>query len=165
MLMLGLDLQGWITVLAGVLLALITLFTGYDHVDIPGITSIRLNQQVGILVILASLATLLGEAQLASRRRVRDQGDRVQAARDRAREVAAAAEERERAEAERRDAARDRARAQDAAAEERERAGSRARRQDRCALAQLDYQLAPGPTTRARLADLIALLREYGELG
>jgi hypothetical protein len=44
MLMLGLDLHGWITFLAGVLLALIPLFTGYDHVDIPGITSIRLNQ-------------------------------------------------------------------------------------------------------------------------
>ena len=75
MLLLGLDLQGWITVLAGVLLALITLFTGYDHVDLPGITSIRLNQQVGILVLLASLATLLGDAQLASRRRIRDQRD------------------------------------------------------------------------------------------
>ena len=139
MVMLGLDLQGWITVLAGILLALITLFTGYDHVDIPGFRSIRLNQQIGVLVLLASLATLLGDAQLASRRRVRDQGDRVQAARDRAR-------------------------AEDAAAEERERAGRRAQRQDRCALAQLEFQLSPGPTTRRRLADLIALLREYGEL-
>ena len=157
MLMMGLNLQGWITVLAGLLLALITLFTGYDHVDIPGFTSIRLNQQVGVLILLASLATLLGDAQLASRRRVRDQGDR-------AREAAAAAEERNRADAERRKAAQDRARAEDAAAEERERAGSRARRQDRCALAQLDYQLSPNATTRARLADLIALLREYGEL-
>lgn len=36
MVVLGLDLPGWITVVAGLLLALITLFTGYDHVELPG---------------------------------------------------------------------------------------------------------------------------------
>jgi len=49
------------------------------------------------------------------------------------------------------------------AAEERERAARRARRQDRCALAQFEFQLNPNTTTRQRLADLISLLREYGE--
>jgi hypothetical protein len=146
MLFLGLDLQGWVTVIAGILLALITLFTGYDHVDIPGFSSIRLNQQIGVSVLAASLATLFGDAQLASRRRLRDQ-------RVRAREAIAAAEERIRADEER-----------DRAAEARERAAIRAQRQDRCALAQLEFQLNPGPATRGRLADLIALLQEYGDL-
>jgi hypothetical protein len=34
--MVGLDQQGWITIIAGLLLPLITLFTSYSHVDIPG---------------------------------------------------------------------------------------------------------------------------------
>jgi hypothetical protein len=86
----GFDLQGLITVIGGVLLALITLFTGYDHGDLFGRATIRINQQIGISVLFASLATLVVEAQLASRRRDRDQVDR-------AREADSAAEERERA--------------------------------------------------------------------
>ena len=39
------DLQGSITLLAGALIALITLFTSYGHVDIPSVGSIQLNQQ------------------------------------------------------------------------------------------------------------------------
>jgi hypothetical protein len=60
-------------------------------------------------------------------------------------------------------AAQDAARAADEAAEERERATRRARRQDRCALAQFEFQLNSNAATRQRLADLISLLREYGE--
>ncbi len=144
---LGFDLQGWITVVAGVFLALITLFTGYDHVDLFGRVTVRINQQIGVSILLASLATLVvvdavfseGVAQLASRRRNRDQSDR-------AREADAAARER------------------DLAAEERERAARRAQRQDRCTLAQLEFQFSPNGTTRTRVSGLIALLREYGEL-
>jgi hypothetical protein len=135
----GFDLQGCITVVAGVLLALITLFTGYDHVDLFGRVTVTINQQIGVFILLASLATLVVEAQLASRRRNRDSVDR-------AREADAAARER------------------DLAAEERERAARRAQRQDRCTLAQLEFQFSPNDTTRRRLSDLIALLREYGEL-
>ena len=94
----GFDLQGWITVVAGVLLALITLFTGYDHVDLFGRVTVRINQQIGVFILLAPLATLVvvdavlseGVAQLASRRRNRDSNDR-------AREADSEAEERERA--------------------------------------------------------------------
>jgi uncharacterized membrane protein len=135
----GFDLQGCITVVAGVLLALITLFTGYDHVDLFGRVTVTITQQIGVFILLASLATLVVEAQLASRRRNRDSVDR-------AREADAAARER------------------DLAAEERERAARRAQRQDRCTLAQLEFQFSPNDTTRRRLSDLIALLREYGEL-
>ncbi|WP_255002891.1 hypothetical protein [Cyanobium sp. HWJ4-Hawea] len=35
----GFDRQGWITVFAALLLALITLFTSYDHVDLLGTAS------------------------------------------------------------------------------------------------------------------------------
>jgi hypothetical protein len=48
---------------------------------------------------------------------------------------------------------------------ERGRAARRARRQDRSALAQTDFQLNPNAANRQRLADLIALLREVGEFG
>jgi hypothetical protein len=142
----GFDLQGWITVVAGVLLALITLFTGYDHVDLFGRVTVRINQQIGVFILLTSLATLVVEAQLASRRRNRDSVDR-------AREADAAARERDLAGRER-----------NRAAQERERAARRAQRQDRCTLAQLEFQFSPNDTTRRRLSDLIALLREYGEL-
>ena len=142
----GFDLQGWITVVAGVLLALITLFTGYDHVDLFGRVTVRINQQIGVFILLTSLATLVVEAQLASRRRNRDSVDR-------AREADAAARERDLAGRER-----------NRAAEERERAARRAQRQDRCTLAQLEFQFSPNDTTRRRLSGLIALLREYGEL-
>jgi hypothetical protein len=129
----GFDLQGLITVIGGVLLALITLFMGYDHVDLFGRATIRINQQIGLSVLFASLATLVIDAQLASRRRNRDSNDRAREA--------------------------------DSAAEERERAARRAQRQDRCTLAQIEFQFSPNDTTRRRLSDLIALLREYGELG
>jgi hypothetical protein len=144
--LLGFDLQGLITVVAGVLLALITLFTGYDHVDLFGRVTVRINQQIGVSLLFASLATLVVEAQLASRRRDRDQIDRARAAAERARAEV------------------DRSREADATARERDLAARRAQRQDRCTLAQLEFQFSPNDTTRRRLSDLIALLREYGEL-
>ena len=53
------DRQGWLTALAAVLLALITLFTGYSHVDLLGTTSIDLPQQAGIPCIAAAVATAI----------------------------------------------------------------------------------------------------------
>jgi hypothetical protein len=143
----GLDRQGWITVVAGLLIALITLFTSYAHVDLPGLGAIPIDQQIGVPLLLASLATLVGVAagfceavaQLATRRRSRDQSDRAQ-------EAALRAEERNRA------------------AEERERALHRAQRQTRCNLLQFRYLLAPTPANTRSIAALIALLAEYGDL-
>jgi hypothetical protein len=94
---LGFDLQGAITLIAGALLALITLFTAYDHVDFFWGPTLQLNKQIGVFVLAASLATLALEAQLASRRRSRDQIDRSEAEDAAARERDRAAEERERA--------------------------------------------------------------------
>jgi len=42
---LGFDRQGWITVFAALLLALITLFTSYTHVDLLGAASVELKVQ------------------------------------------------------------------------------------------------------------------------
>jgi hypothetical protein len=39
------DIQGWITLLLGGLLALITLFTSYSHVHLPLLGAVTLNQQ------------------------------------------------------------------------------------------------------------------------
>jgi len=55
--MLGFDRQGWITVFAALLLALITLLTSYGHVDILGAASFDLPQQAGVPCIAAALAT------------------------------------------------------------------------------------------------------------
>jgi hypothetical protein len=69
--LLGFDRQGWITVFAALLLALITLFTNYTHVDLLGATSVDLPQQAGIPCIAAAVATAIAEAQLASNDRRR----------------------------------------------------------------------------------------------
>jgi hypothetical protein len=39
------DIQGWITLLLGSLLALITLFSSYSHVHIPFLGAVALDQQ------------------------------------------------------------------------------------------------------------------------
>lgn len=56
---LRLDTQAWTAVIAGLLFALITLFSSYRHVTIPGYGTITIDQQIGLYVLLASLATLV----------------------------------------------------------------------------------------------------------
>jgi hypothetical protein len=55
----GFNRQGWITVFAALLLALITLFTSYTHVDLLGAASIELPQQAGIPCIAAAVVTAI----------------------------------------------------------------------------------------------------------
>ena len=69
--LLGFDRQGWITAFAALLLALITLFTNYTHVDLLGAASVDLPQQAGIPCIAAAVAAAVAEAQLASNDRRR----------------------------------------------------------------------------------------------
>jgi hypothetical protein len=88
--LLACDRQGWVTVLAAVLLALITLFTGNSHVDFLGAASFDRPQQAGLPCIAATLATAVAEAQLAS-------NDRYKRAVKRDQAEAAADEERKRA--------------------------------------------------------------------
>ncbi len=47
------DIQGWITLILGGLLALITLFTLYSHVYIPFLGTVALDQQIGVLLLAA----------------------------------------------------------------------------------------------------------------
>jgi hypothetical protein len=86
----GLDRLGWLQAVAGLVIGLIALFTSYDHISVAG-TSLPLQQQWGPLFILASVATVLVDAELATRARDRaaDEGarDRDRAARSRKRQV------------------------------------------------------------------------------
>ena len=61
-----LDQSGLAALVAGTLVVLITFFTSYSHVDIPAHVSIAVNQQIGIPLLLAALAALVGEVKLAS---------------------------------------------------------------------------------------------------
>jgi hypothetical protein len=74
-----LDQSGLAALVAGSLVVLITFFTSYSHVDIPSHASIRVNQQIGIPLLLDALAALVGEVKLASNNRCADQRDRIEA--------------------------------------------------------------------------------------
>ena len=85
------DRPAWIAFAGAVLLALITLFSSYNHVFIPGFaTSLPLPQQAGIPCIFIALAAAAGELKLAS-------NSRYESAELRARAEYKTAEERERA--------------------------------------------------------------------
>jgi hypothetical protein len=144
-----LDRSGLAALLAGTLVVLITFFTSYSHVDIPAHASIRLNQQIGIPLLLAALAALVGEVKLASNNRCADQRDRIEARNS-------ATEERNRSAAERNRSAAERVRA----AEDRECTSRRARIQARLAAAQCRFLLADSPRNRLQLSETLALLLE-----
>jgi hypothetical protein len=86
----GLDRLGLIQTIGGLLLGLIALFSSYDHITFAG-TSIQLQQQWGIPLIAASVASVVVDAQLATR--ARDRGayeadrNRDRAAQSRKRQV------------------------------------------------------------------------------
>ena len=71
--------SGLAALLAGTLIILITFFTSYSRVDIPAHARIAVNQQIGIPLLLAALAALVGEVKLASNNRCADQRDRIEA--------------------------------------------------------------------------------------
>ena len=54
------DKKGQLTVAAAILLALITLFTSYDNITIPGAhASLQLPQQAGIPLLAAAVAAAI----------------------------------------------------------------------------------------------------------
>ena len=77
------DIQGWTTLVIGGLLVLITLFSSYSHAFLPFIGTVGFNQQIGVLLFLALVPPLLGDVELATRRRLRAERDRVRSERDR----------------------------------------------------------------------------------
>ncbi len=61
------DILVWITLIPGGLFALIMLFESYSHVRIPFIGAVAVDQKIGVLLLLALLPALVGDAQLATR--------------------------------------------------------------------------------------------------
>ena len=82
-----LDRSGQAALVASSLVVLITFFTSHSHVDIPAHESVTVNQQIGIPLLLAALAALVGEdevfseglVKLASNNSFADQRDRIEA--------------------------------------------------------------------------------------
>ena len=144
-----LDAMGWASLAAGSLIALITFFTSYSHVNLFGVFQFKVNQQIGIPLLLAAMAALFGEVKLASNNRCADQNTRLREERARKRE--ARAREREANEADRE---------RHRAAAERERAAGRAELQARCLVAQCRFLLADTPRNRLQLNEALALLME-----
>ena len=148
----GLDHLGAIQAGGGVILGLIALFSSYDHITAFG-RSIGLQQQWGIPLIIASVATVFIDAQLATRTRDRARDRADQAALEAKRERSLAADEANRKENE---ANRERNRA----AEARERQRKSFERLDQAALLSARVQLDPSDTNRARLQTFLNLLSQ-----
>jgi len=128
----SLDRLGLIQAIGGLLLGLIALFSSDDHITLAG-TRLQLQQQWGIPLIAASVASVVVDAQLATR--ARDRG---------AYEADRAAYE----------ADRDRNRA----AESRERQVESLKRLHTAAVLSARVQLDPSASNRARLRAFLALI-------
>ena len=169
----SLDHLGAIQAGGRVILGLIALFSSYDHITAFG-RSIGLQQQWGIPLIAASVATVFIDAQLATRTRDRDRDRADQAALEAKRERSRAADEADRerdlAREKRQRADRERNRAdqeRNRAAEARERQAESVKRQrksferlDQAALLSARVQLDPSPTNRARLRAFLTLMAD-----
>ncbi|MCS5692835.1 hypothetical protein NZK33_12685 [Cyanobium sp. FGCU-6] len=136
---LGLDNQGIVQVLAGIVVGLIALFSSYDHIALPG-RVVPLQRQWGIGLILISFAVFFIDAQLATRARDRAANER--------------AEERVREDQERDRAAE--ARERQAQAAERQRQGIALLRST--ALLSARFQLDPSDANRSSLNALLPLM-------
>jgi hypothetical protein len=130
----GLDHLGAIQAGGGLILGLIALFSSYDHITAFG-RSIGLQQQWGVFFIVASVATVFIDAQLATRSRLR-------AAEDAERMADEAARERDRT------------------TEARERQRKSFERLDQAALLSARVQLDPSPSNRARLRAFLSLITQ-----
>ena len=140
-----LDRQGLIQAFAGIVIALIALLTSYDHISFPAGSSLQLHQQWGVWFIVASMALVVVDAQLATGSRLRAAHDAARAANDAARAEDEAAEERNRA------------------AEERERAARSDRIQARALRAGALVQLEPSVLHRRFLALVVAELAQLAD--
>ena len=74
----ALDRLGITQALGGLAIGLIALFTSYDHITFAGRT-LQLPQQWAITCILASVAIVFVDAELASRARYRSENERLEA--------------------------------------------------------------------------------------
>jgi hypothetical protein len=151
----GLDLLGAIQAGGGLILGLIALLTSYDHITFAS-QRIGLQQQWGIPLIAASVATVFIDAELASRSRLRAAQDAARSTNETARERNLAREERQRADQERNRAAE----ARELQASEAQRQRESFERLDQAALLSARVQLDPSPTNRARLRAFLTLMAQ-----
>ena len=149
---LGFDGQGGLQLIGGLVIGLIALYSSYDHVNFFS-SSIHLNQQWGIWLIIASLAVVVIDAQLASRSRLGEENRRREEALARSREANDAAEERNRA-----------AEARERQAKQTERQGQGIALLRSAALLSARVQLDPSELNRSRLNAFLALLAEQALL-
>jgi len=126
-------------------IGLIALYSSYDHVNFFRST-IHLNQQWGVWLIVTSLAVVAIDAQLASRSRLGEENRRCEEART-------AAEERNRA-----------TEARERQAEAAERQGQGIALLRSAALLSARAQLDPSELNRSRLNAFLALLAEQALL-
>ena len=163
----NLDRQGWTQAIGGLVIALIALYSSYDHISLPAF-QIRINQQWGVWFIAASLAFVFIDAQLATGSRSRAAHDAAEE-RDRANQERYRTDlERYRTDLERNRANQERNRANQEryqAAEARERQAEGTERQGQgiallrgAALLSARYQLDPTELNRSRLSAYLALL-------
>jgi hypothetical protein len=151
----GLDLLGAIQAGGGLILGLIALLTSYDHITFAS-QRIGLQQQWGIPLIAASVATVFIDAELASRSRLRAAQDAARSTNETARERNLAREERQRADQERNRAAE----ARELQASEAQRQRESFERLDQAALLSARVQLDPSPSNRARLRAFLTLMAQ-----
>ena len=131
---LGFDGQGGLQLIGGLVIGLIALYSSYDHVNLFS-SSIHLNQQWGVWLIVASLAVVVIDAQLASRSRLGEENRRIQ-------------DERTATEARKRQA------------KQTERQGQGIALLRSAALLSARVQLDPSELNRSRLTAFLALLTE-----
>jgi len=143
--LLGFDGQGGLQLIGGLVIGLIALYSSYDHVKFFRST-IHLNQQWGVWLIVASLAVVAIDAQLASRSRLGEENRRREEALARSREANDAAEERNRQ------------------AEATKRQGQGIALLRSAALLSARAQLDPSELNRSRLNAFLALLAEQALL-
>ena len=80
-----LDRQALATLIAAVLLILISYFTNYSYGDLPHFGALTINDKIGISLHLAAVAAVFGDVELATRLRHRAANE-VARERDRATE-------------------------------------------------------------------------------
>lgn len=148
-----LDPAGWASLAAGLLVILIAFFTSYSHVDLFGFLQFKVNQQIGVPLLLAAMAALVGEVKLASNSRRADQSAREREAREREREASARKREANEADRER-----------DRATAEREQTARRSRIQAGFLVAQCRFLLSDTTRNRLQLNEALALVLEEPRL-
>jgi hypothetical protein len=155
---LSLDRQGLLEATGGTVIALIALFSSYDHITLVEHT-IPLQQQWGVWFIAASLAVVFIDAELATRSRSREKARFDREEHRRQREEDSREREAHEANRERNRAAKERIRAAEAAERQRQATACL----HACALLGGRFQLNPSPANATRYRAFLALMADVAD--